>query len=422
MQDVKVGQMLDLNQHPDIFTLSANAGGTPREKGVVGNPPHTVEKVGQEVQVEQLDFPHPSTFPLAKIKSGDFPTSSIFPLAKTNDYPSLYSLAKTKPSSNNDYPSTFPLAKTRSSSDEKEVNYLGKTRPLEHPSIFLQSAEKDEAGEKSLDIDSVEHPSIYTLSKVLSKGKAFRKGGFKVKLKRAKEKSEALKKAKEQESLELLNSGYPAPVDEANLKKGFSNGSISTPGKVKNPPRMDVWFSLKPAPALAPTIPPRELAKPTKPSKDLSPAMRTHEYENVETNSTAAHILPWYVSFGNPFHFLHCDNSSQVCFEPPPRLASSTTEAETRVSGIFSSPQSFCENKDKETRVSGVFSSPQSFCENNQEEDKEAEKEFSRKNSTSSIVAAFSASSTTGNWSDPTFLSYLSLVLIVSNYQKTLSC
>ena len=170
---------------------------------------------------------------------------------------------------------------------------MGKTRPLEHPSIFLQSAEKDADGEKSLDIDSVEHPSIYTLSKVLSKGKAFRKGGFKVKLKRAKEKSEALKKAKEQESLELLNSGYPAPVDEANLKKGFSNGSIST----KNPPRMDVWFSLKPAPALAPTIPPRELAKPSKPSKDLMPAMRTHEYENVETNSTAAHILPWSVSF-----------------------------------------------------------------------------------------------------------------------------
>ena len=98
---------------------------------------------------------------------------------------------------------------------------------------------------------------------------------------------------KEQESLELLNSGYPAPVDES---KGSSiDGSTSFPSKASNPPRMDVWFSLKPTPAPAPTMPPKELSKPAKSSAHLSPAVRSHESENVGNNSTAAHILPWFV-------------------------------------------------------------------------------------------------------------------------------
>ena len=254
---------LNVMQHPDIFSGSEN-------NNLVEQPP--LEKVGEEVQLV--------------------------------DYPSIYNLAG--------------KSKT-TAADEREKSFgIFSALDLEHPSIFLQSVDKDGSGKKSADIAAVVHPSIYTLSKVLEKGKMasgkkethsyrklLRKGSFREKLKRLKEKSDDLRAnepVQEQESLQLLTSGYPAPVDQSKLRNSSSNNEW------KDPPRTDVWFSLKPAPALPPTSPPNpkeSLQKTKKPSsKDLAPSMRMEEHANLGNNATAAHILPWFVVqvVNNHFH------------------------------------------------------------------------------------------------------------------------
>ena len=297
----RVGEIATLN-HPDIFSASTRTGG---ERGDDENS-HYVKVAPESEGLNVMQHPD--------ILSGSENNNLVEqpPLEKVGeevqlvDYPSIYNLAG--------------KSKT-TAADERESSFgIFSALDLEHPSIFLQSVDKSGSGKKSADIAAVVHPSIYTLSKVLEKGKMasgkkethsyrklLRKGSFREKLKRLKEKSDAFRAkepVKEQESLQLLTSGYPAPVDESKLRNSSSSSEW------KNPPRTDVWFSLKPAPALASTSPPKA-------TKDLAPSMRMEEDANLRNNSTAAHILPWFVVQVVNNHILLGDPRSQVCLQPP---------------------------------------------------------------------------------------------------------
>ena len=291
----RVGEIATLN-HPDIFSASTRTGG---ERGD-GEKSHYVKVAPESEGLNVMQ--HPDIFSGSENNNlvEQPPLEKVGEEVQLVDYPSIYNLAG--------------KSKT-TAADERETSFgIFSALDLEHPSIFLQSVDKDGSGKKSADIAAVVHPSIYTLSKVLEKGKMasgkketlklLRKGSFREKLKRLKEKSDAFRAkepVQEQESLQLLTSGYPAPLDQSQLRNSSSSSS-----EWKNPPRTDVWFSLKPAPALPPTSPPKEsLQKTKKPSsKDLAPSVRMEEDANLGENATAAHILPWFVVHvvNNHFH------------------------------------------------------------------------------------------------------------------------
>ena len=300
----RVGEIATLN-HPDIFSASSRTGG---ERGDDENS-HYVKVAPESEGLNVMQ--HPDIFSGSENNNlvEQPPLEKVGEEVQLVDYPSIYNLAG--------------KSKT-TAADERETSFgIYGALDLDHPSIFLQSVDKGGSGKKPADIAAVVHPSIYTLSKVLEKGKMasgkkethsyrklLRKGSFREKLKRLKEKSDA---DKEQESLQLLTSGYPAPVDQSKLRNSSSSSEW------KDPPRTDVWFSLKPAPALAPTSPPKDLFQKTKKpsSKDLAPSMRMEEDANLRNNSTAAHILPWFVVQVMNNHILLGDPRSQVCLQPP---------------------------------------------------------------------------------------------------------